>query len=68
MFRGPPSTPGRDHYYDYDRQPSTTPAGPPPPDESHYPSSTPAGPPPGMTNERYTRLVKGALTLVGRLR
>ena len=50
MFRGPPSTPGRDHYYDYDRQPSTTPAGPPPPDESHYPSSTPAGPPPGMNN------------------
>ncbi|PNI08342.1 succinic semialdehyde dehydrogenase [Arthrobacter sp. AFG7.2] len=28
----------------------------------------PVGPPPGMTNERYTRLVKGALTLMGRLR
>jgi succinate-semialdehyde dehydrogenase/glutarate-semialdehyde dehydrogenase len=28
----------------------------------------PVGPPPGMTNQRYTRLVKGALTLMGRLR
>jgi succinate-semialdehyde dehydrogenase / glutarate-semialdehyde dehydrogenase len=28
----------------------------------------PVGPPPGMTNERYTRLVKGALKLMGRLR
>ncbi|MFM9274036.1 succinic semialdehyde dehydrogenase [Pseudarthrobacter sp. NKDBFgelt] len=28
----------------------------------------PVGPPPGMANERYTRLVKGALTLMGRLR
>ncbi|MBD1540210.1 succinate-semialdehyde dehydrogenase (NADP(+)) [Arthrobacter sp. S1_S22] len=28
----------------------------------------PVGPPPGMTNERYTRLVKGALALMGRLR
>ena len=28
----------------------------------------PVGPPPGMTNHRYTRLVKGALTLMGRLR
>ncbi|KAL1795282.1 hypothetical protein ACET3X_007098 [Alternaria dauci] len=53
MFRGPPSTPGRDLYYDYDRQPSTTPAGPPPPDDSHYPSSTPAGPPPGMNNRLF---------------
>jgi succinate-semialdehyde dehydrogenase / glutarate-semialdehyde dehydrogenase len=28
----------------------------------------PVGPPPGMTNERYTRLVKGALKIMGRLR
>ncbi|WP_350001481.1 succinic semialdehyde dehydrogenase [Pseudarthrobacter sp. WHRI 8279] len=28
----------------------------------------PVGPPPGMGNERYTRLIKGALTLMGRLR
>lgn len=28
----------------------------------------PVGPPPGMTNQRYTRLVKGALTLMGRRR
>lgn len=50
MFRrDPPSTPGRDYYYDYDRQPSTTPAGPPP-DDSRFPTSTPAGPPPGMNN------------------
>ncbi|WP_205754585.1 hypothetical protein [Pseudarthrobacter sp. NamB4] len=26
----------------------------------------PVGPPPGITNERYTRLVKGALRLIGR--
>ncbi|WP_461188534.1 succinic semialdehyde dehydrogenase [Arthrobacter sp. Z4-13] len=28
----------------------------------------PVGPPPGVSNERYTRLVKGALKLVGRFR
>jgi hypothetical protein len=47
----PPSTPGRDAYYDH--APSTTPAGPPP-DQSRNSSSTPAGPPPAMSKGLFS--------------